>query len=114
MTDAISRSAALESAELISWYHVNQNGKMVSGASSYDEAYVKFSDVIAVLDDAKDLDVGPVVHARWVNGKCSRCKTAVLAFSHKENDGFGAVTVGNGDYCSNCGARMDGEENAAD
>lgn len=66
MNDAISRSAALESAELISWYHANQNGKMVSGASSCDEAYVKFSDVIAVLDEAKALDVAPVVHEKGI------------------------------------------------
>ena len=56
-TDAISRSAALESAELISWYHANQKGKMVPGASSSAEAYVEFDDVVSLLENATALDV---------------------------------------------------------
>ncbi len=105
MTDAISRSAlqkefdekCLKDCAFCPFY------VWIMDDSEADGGYC------GLVEKAPALDVAPVVHARWVNGKCSRCKTAVLDFSHKENDGFGAVTVGNGDYCSNCGARMDGE-----
>ena len=72
--DAISRSEALESAELISWYHANQKGKMVPGASSSDEAYVEFNDVVSLLENATAIDAVPVV-------RCGNCKWYDSAFS---------------------------------
>ena len=97
MSDFISKSALIETLD----YH-----GMLSLQSDIVPGIERVGDIVRHFPT---INVVPVVHARWVDGKCSRCKTAVLAFSHKENDGFGAVTVGNGDYCSNCGAKMDGE-----
>ena len=110
ITDAISRSSVLESAELISWYHANQKGKMVPGASSSGEAYVEFNDVISLLKNATALDVAPVVHARWIthsdnvlgtSKECSNC-------SEEYFDEYDMCEVIR--YCPNCGARMDAKE----
>lgn len=58
-------------------------------------------------------DVAPVVHAKWVwNGSrfiCSECKVKALLDSD-ETDYFQRLS----NWCPNCGARMGGEENAAD
>lgn len=62
-------------------------------------------------------DVAPVVHGRWAhsryeNGseqfeivKCSCCGHEAYAM---------ALYVRNGNYCPNCGARMDGDDDALD
>ena len=111
MNDAISRSDALESAELLSWYHANQKGKMVPGAASCDEAYVEFNDVVSLLENATALDVAPVVHARWImnhfGAKCSNClRLYCVEPSWSEKIKHMPPTW---IYCPNCGARMDGE-----
>lgn len=103
--DAISRSAVLESAELISWYHENQKGKMVSGASSSDEAYVKFNDVVLLLENATVLDVAPVVHAIWKDHHCTNCVAMCVTAKTPQDWVYNIETL----YCPNCGARMDGE-----
>ena len=115
MSDLISRSAVLEDAELIDWHHVNQNGKLVSGATSDYEAYVKFDDVISTLKNAPAVDAVPVV----------RCKDCDLFIPYTEvyrkASGFdgdcaflagyadcGRECVHEMDFCSK-GARMGGE-----
>ena len=111
MTDAISRSAVLAGAEEIDWYHVNQNGKLVSGSTSDDVSYVKYDDVVHMLEDAPSLDVAPVVHARWIyygdvneDGNCeANCSACGAGDAHRP-DLKNAIP-----YCWNCGARMDGE-----
>lgn len=164
MCDAISRSAVLEGAENIDWYHVNQNGKLVSGSTSDDVSYVKYDDVVHMLKNAPSFDVAlvehgddsvflhvnnigewnsriilleegshncavyyqddddeSVTHAKWIrddlgNTRCSNCYTR-LPFRHcyDEEDGYEwDDEIGETPWCMFCGARMDGEENAAD
>ena len=63
-------------------------------------------------------DVAPVVHGRWINSryedcseqfelvKCSQCNHEAYAM---------AIYVHGGNYCPNCGAKMDGgADHAAD
>ena len=61
-------------------------------------------------------DVAPVVHARWIHSryddcseqfelvKCSQCNHEAYAM---------AFYVRGGNYCPNCGAKMDGGDNDA-
>lgn len=63
----------------------------------------------AVIEEEPGEDVKPVVHAHWIDQKhgtykCSSCGQFL---------DFGGVNAGRGDanYCPNCGAKMDEEEN---
>ena len=75
-------------------------------------------DVICEVDAQTAADVAPVVHARWIHSryedcseqfelvKCSQCNHEAYAM---------AFYVRGGNYCPNCGAKMDGgADHAAD
>jgi hypothetical protein len=67
--------------------------------------------VLRMIDDAPAADVAPVVHGRWIHSrykdcseqfelvKCSQCNHEAYAM---------AFYVRGGNYCPNCGAKMDG------
>lgn len=67
---------------------------------------------MAKVCSAPVADVAPVVHARWIHSryedcseqfelvKCSQCNHEAYAM---------AFYVRGGNYCPNCGAKMDGE-----
>lgn len=94
MTDAISRNAAIDVLQELA----NQE----TAGNSISDIGFGISMAIGRLISAPALDVEPVVHARWKmtdSPYCSHCKRiAMLKYR----------------YCPNCGARMDGEEHAAD
>ena len=64
-----------------------------------------------LADSIPAADVAPVVHARWIHSryedcseqfelvKCSQCNHEAYAM---------AIYVHGGNYCPNCGAKMDG------
>lgn len=96
-----------------SWF-VEVSCNPETGHTPFDAAMLEtanevIADAIRAIGGAKTLDVAPVVHGRWIYGitlnhewrKCSECLVS--------QDIFGCFT-----YCPNCGARMDGEENASD
>lgn len=62
-------------------------------------------------NDAPTIDAVPVVHARWINHKdehqCSACKEFTVV------DAYVWIQL-RYDFCPYCGAKMDGDENAAD
>lgn len=78
--------------------------------SSIRPAYEDALEAIGCLPAA---DVAPVVHGQWVHSryencserlglvKCSQCDLEAYAIAHY---------VRGGNYCPNCGARMDGAE----
>ena len=67
----------------------------------------------AALRGIPDADVAPVVHARWIGshglfqGKCSVCGYMTFDKSADWARNYWP-------YCSNCGARMDGDDDALD
>lgn len=96
----IDGNALIEKIDKIDWYHVNEDGKLVSGAKNVLEAYFPAFDIYDAVEYMSTIDVAPVVHAKWVgnNGTfCSNCgKSDANAFNHHIP------------YCWNCGAKMDG------
>lgn len=48
-------------------------------------------------------DVAPVIHARWVEGKCSNCGVDIPT-----DDAHDAIFESECRFCYYCGAKMDG------
>ena len=90
MDEYIERSAAIEAAK---------------------HAWAKRLEPSQYIEALPAADVAPVVHARWIHRryddcseqfelvKCSRCNHEAYAM---------AFYVRGGNYCPNCGAKMDG------
>lgn len=101
-TDYISRQAAIGSIENVDWYHINQNGDLVSGANSQEhEPLYKASEIYAAFEKVPSADVVEVV----------RCRDCARYDSHNNrckywNHGVGADLNG---YCSKGERRTDGE-----
>lgn len=67
-------------------------------------------DAIDVIEDAPAADVAPVVHAQWVDGKCSNCGVDIPT-----DDAHDAIFETECRFCYYCGAKMDGgADNGAD
>ena len=62
------------------------------------------------IEDAPAADVAPVVHGQWIEDhdylKCAECGVMVKW-------DFTFFDIGNWNYCSNCGAKMDGGDGDA-
>lgn len=83
--------------------------------AEYDNNYRRIIPAEAIKA-APAADVAPVVHARWIHSryddcseqfelvKCSQCNHEAYAM---------AFYVRGGNYCPNCGAKMDGGDNDA-
>ncbi len=76
--------------------------------------YLSFSkvDVANLLLNAPTADVAPVVHGRWVHDHYENCseRFEIVKCSCCGNTAYAiAVYVKSGNYCPNCGAKMDGE-----
>lgn len=75
----------------------------------------EWEEIEEAINAAPAADVVPVVHGRWLHSgytdhlevvKCSECNHEAFAIS---------LYVCDGNYCPNCGAKMDeGADNAAD
>lgn len=67
--DLISKTAAIDAVEGISWYHQNKNGEMVHGANSDEhQAWYKADDIYAAIDSAPSAQ--PVEDVRAMCGEC--------------------------------------------
>ena len=95
MAEFIERSAAIEAAK---------------------HAWAKGLEPSQYIEALPAADVAPVVHGRWIHSryedcseqfelvKCSQCNHEAYAM---------ALYVHGGNYCPNCGAKMDGGDNDA-
>lgn len=60
-------------------------------------------------------DVAPVVHGRWIHSRYENCSEQfeLVKCSQCNHEAYAmAFYVRNGNYCPNCGARMDGDSDA--
>lgn len=55
------------------------------------------------IADTRPADVVPVVHGRWVDGKCSNCGVDIPT-----DDAHDAIFENECHFCYYCGAMMDG------
>lgn len=67
----------------------------------------------AALRGIPDADVAPVVHGRWDGNTCTACKLPWNYQMVQDADDWGYFDP-MPDYCPNCGARMDGDDDALD
>lgn len=63
------------------------------------------------IDDAPTVDAVPVVHARWIVTRISGSVVMLQCSACKKFENP-SKTLGN--YCWNCGARMDGDTHGTD
>lgn len=65
-----------------------------------------FKRAIRTIPDGTIIDVSPVVHGRWIMHDDEFGLTCECSACHIE-------TMGDGNYCPNCGAKMDGGDGDA-
>lgn len=80
----------------------------LAGKSPTRSAYEAVWKSARVLKNIPAADVAPVVHGRWLDGRCT-------AYGWEEPDscgydGYETEPWRHTPLCPNCGARMDGEE----
>ena len=59
--------------------------------------------LLGLIEKAPTVDAVPVVHGRWVDGKCSNCGVDIPT-----DDSYDAIFGNECHFCYYCGARMDG------
>lgn len=64
--------------------------------------------IASEIVDIPAADVAPVVHGRWVDGKCSNCGVDIPT-----DDAHDAIFKDECRFCYYCGARMDGGDSDA-
>lgn len=64
--------------------------------------------IASEIVDIPAADVAPVVHGRWVDGKCSNCGVDIPT-----DDAHDAIFENECRFCYYCGAKMDGGDSDA-
>ena len=64
--------------------------------------------VISDIKGMKAADVAPVVHGRWVDGRCSNCGVDIPT-----DDAHDVIFGSECRFCYYCGAKMDGGDSDA-
>ena len=90
----IDADALTDAVEGITWYHINSQGKMVSGARSDMEAWYKAQDIYNAIESAPTIDAVKVV-------RCKECKYCFNGQCWKFDglDKFDSKVAAN-DFCS--------------
>ena len=73
--------------------------------------------VKSMVSKAPAADVAPVVHGRWIHSRYENCcdQFELVKCSQCGHEAYAmAFYVRGGNYCPNCGARMDGDSDALD
>ena len=86
MAECIEREVAVKNVMAAKWIE------------GYDGAMA-----MEIVAAAPAVDVAPVVHARWVDGKCSNCGVDIPT-----DDAHDAIFENECRFCYYCGAKMDG------
>ena len=93
MSDLISRQAAIDAVEEITWYHQNRNNEMVSGANpELHQAWYKADDIYAALNNV------PAAEPEII-----KCKECLMHGVCRFEQGLGLDG-----YCSQAERRNDG------
>ena len=77
------------------------------------EFWVSLTSVLSGIDFAETVDAAPVVHAKWKivkdddGNEMMQCPVCRSEFYDGDNDTVDHLP----NYCSNCGARTDGDRN---
>jgi hypothetical protein len=112
MAEYIEREALRERMESVDWFHVNDTGVLIHGATSEMDSYLPTKEVHAVIENAPAADVVPVAQSTWevVHGvftpggdpllRCPICK----ARESEHLCGVECRTVWH--YCPVCGAHL--------
>lgn len=74
-----------------------------SDCADVDDVVGRIYEAVGAIPDA---DVAPVVHARWIPIRMAGERVAIQCSACKNYDNPSSVR---GNYCWNCGAKMDGE-----
>lgn len=105
MDDYISRKAAIayirEQSEECQKAFEELGGESGIYADAYNDSAEDFYSIPTA-------DVAPVVHARWVDGKCSNCGVDIPT-----DDAHDAIFENECRFCYYCGAKMDGGDSDA-
>lgn len=72
------------------------------------EKYDAWDEIIDALENVPAVDVAPVVHARWIDGKCSNCGVDIPT-----DDAHDVIFGHECRFCYYCGAKMDGGDDHA-
>lgn len=101
MNDLISRSEAIEA--------LNQH---------YYETFIDYDTTVELLNELPSIDAVSVVHGRWETREYTTEDDwddwGVINHREEVCSECGKWQSERSKFCSHCGARMDGEENAAD
>lgn len=110
----LAMNAGARAIENTKRYHGAVYTKDLFSDNSQKIPYLLAAKVLRGVEDAPAADVAPVVHGRWIHSryedcseqfelvKCSQCNHEAYAM---------AIYVHGGNYCPNCGAKMDGGDN---
>lgn len=115
MTDYIRRDTAIELMKKEA-AEMSESFEELGGESGiYAEAY---EDVANMLQDMPAADVAEVVHGQWVHSRYDNCSEQfdIVKCSRCGHEAYAvAYFVRGGNYCPNCGAKMDGgNDNVSD
>jgi hypothetical protein len=104
MADLISRAAAIDAIVSVTSFPDVDSIKSIYNIGNGEEWVDGVYDAINAVEEVNAVDAAPVVHGRWIDipdkpewdqKMCSIC---------------GDYRCCQGNYCPNCGAKMDGEE----
>ena len=108
MAEYISREAAIayirEQSEECQKAFEELGGESGIYADAYNDLAEDFYSIPAA-------DVAPVVHAQWIHSRYEDCSEQfeIVKCSHCNHEAYAmAFYVRGGNYCPNCGAKMDG------
>ncbi|HIT08722.1 MAG TPA: hypothetical protein IAB55_06520 [Candidatus Merdivicinus faecavium] len=110
--DYIDRAAAVAISDYAADEHPYEKMGSWENSSEYNEGWNDACDYIREkLENEPAADVAPVRHGKWDDYGAGVCCTncGISLFHQDENNNWG-IEPSKFEFCPNCGARMDGEQ----